>query len=526
MRNRDGNAVSVGGMRAVRLAAPFGGFAQYVRAHFALAAWVAVSVLLVYAKQAFSTDFYVDAEVILNHPQSVYNWGQIGRFGLIALKYLVDGNWYNPYLEAILFLAALWALGMAFSWLFSGFCAEASEGVRFLSIALFLFFPTYADQFMFRFQSFEFAFAMLLAVFATHYLYMAVTEKDRAAMAVAVFLSVFSFGIYQSMVNLQICVHVAVWLFSLERLRTEERKKLLLGMTSHFFVSLAVYCAIVKLFFDSGNYLSGQAGWLSGDVAHALRNVLAYIKRVLFAMDVFYPVTYMACVCACAAFLGRELRRRRGMFPVYAAGVVCLLASPFFLAIATGTPSPYRAQCMLPFVCASLWLFFASRVRRRGAALRACFIAAGCVLLICQLSVLMRLFYTQDMIREADEIIAARMVERIDEFGGAAQEKPVVFLGHLAAKPNASCYTKAQAASYLSYSVYEFAYIEGVPVEKPNYFNTGRILGYFETLGFRYQMPTAEVVETAKAAGVDMGCFPAPDSVREMEQCIVVKLSE
>ena len=516
-------------MRTGRLAAPFRELAQYMREHSVLGGVAAVLVFLVYAKQAFSTDFYVDAEVILNHPRAIYNWGQIGRFGLIALKCLIGGNWYNPYLEAVLFLIALWMLGMAFSWLFSEFCAEVSEGARFLSIVLFLCFPTYADQFLFRFQSFEVVFAMFLIVLATRYLYLAVLEKEASAYAAAVILSAFSFGVYQSMVNLQICAHIAVWLFALERLGKEERKHLFFGALAHLLASLVVYGVIVKLFFDSGDYLSSQVGWISGDVAGAARNVLAYIKRVLFALDVFYPVTYLACVCACAALLGRELRRGRGMFSAYAAGIACMLASPFFLAIATGMPSPYRAQCMLPFVCAALWLFLASRIQGRGALLRACWIAAGCVFLLCQLSVVTRLFYTQDVIRDADEIIAAQMMERIDGLDGT-RKKPVVFLGHLTAKPNASCYTKEEAASYLSYSVYEFAFIEGVPVDTPDYFNTGRILGYFETLGFRYEMPTVQMVENAKAAaksaGVDMGCFPSSDSVREMEQCIVVKLSE
>lgn len=514
-------------MKAKRLVIPLKELAQYMREHLILGFAVALAVLLVYAKQAFSTDFYIDAEVILNHPQSVYNWDQIGRFGLIALKYLIGNNWYNPYLEAVLFLIFLWMLGMSFSCLFSAFCAKSAESVRFLAIAIFLFFPTYADQFMFRFQSFEVVFAMFLVVLATRYFYMAFAEGNLAAWMLAVFLDVFSFGVYQSMVSLQICFHIALWLFMMESHDKKERGRLLAGEVLHFLVSFCIYGIIVKLFFGSGNYLNGQMGWFSGDIPSVVRNLLAYVKRVLFSMDIFYPVTYPVCVCACTGLLVRVFLRRRQMGRAYLTGIGGMLASPFFLALATGTPSPYRAQCMLPFVCAVLWLFITSEFESSGRGGRlACCIAVGCVFVFCQTSVLLRLFYTQDVIRDADLITAVQMIERIQEEDISGGEKSVVFIGHLDAKTNASCYTKKEAASYLSYSVFEFAYIEGVPVDTPDYFNTGRILGYFETLGFRYSLPSAAMTEAAKEAGRDMESWPAAGSVRDMQEYIVVKLSD
>lgn len=513
-------------MKTKRLFIPLKELPQYMREHLILGYAVAFAVLLVYAKQAFSTDFYIDAEVILNHPQSIYNWDQIGRFGLIALKYLIGNNWYNPYLEAVLFLVFLWMLGMSFSCLFSRFCEKNAESVRFVSIAIFLFFPTYADQFMFRFQSFELVFAMFLVVLATRYFYMAFTERNFPAWVSAAFLDIFSFGIYQSMAGLQVCFHIALWLFTMETYDKKERGRLFRSEMGHFLTSLCIYGIIVKLFFSSGNYLSGQMGWFSGDVAAAVRNLLAYIKRVLFSMDIFYPITYPLCVCACMGLLLWVFLRRRSMIWVYLTGIAGMLASPFFLALAMGTPSPYRAQCMLPFVCAVLWLFITSLSERQRGVRFACCMAAGCVFVFCQISVLLRLFYTQDVIRDGDKLTAVQIIERIQEADTGDGEKPVVFIGHLDAKTNASCYTKEEAASYLSYSVFEFAYIEGVPVDTPDYFNTGRILGYFETMGFCWSQPSVGVTEAAKEAGKDMESWPADGSVRDMQEYIVVKLSD
>ena len=518
-------------MKVKRLAIPLKELAYYIREHRMLGVSLAFAVVLVYAKQAFSTDFYMDAEVILNNPHSMYQCDLNGRFGLVVLKYLTGNIWYNPYLEAVLFLAVLWVLGMAISCFFSLFFEKSTETVRFLSAAIFLFFPTHADQFLFRFQSFEVVAAMLFVVLSTRYFYLAFTEKDRWAYAAAAFLDVLAFGIYQSTAGLQICFHIALWLFTLEIYGKTERVRLFCGELLHFLVSLTVYGVIVKLFFGGADYLGGQIGWSSGDILSVVRNFLAYIKRILLSMDVFYPITYPVCVCACFGMLLWVFLRERERMLSYLIGFGGMLASPFFLALAMGTPSPYRAQCMLPFVCAALWMYFTSRFEGRRGGRYTCCILAGCIFLLCQTSVLLRLFYTQDVIRDADAVTAVQIMERIEqarnsEAGGYGGEKPVVFIGHLDAKTNASCYTKEEAASYLSYSVYEFAYIEGVPVDTPDYFNTGRILGYFKTLGFSYGLPTAAMAEEAKETSRDMGSFPAADCVRETEEYILVKLSD
>ncbi len=101
-------------MKVKRLMIPLKELAEYTGEHRMLGVLLAFAVLLVYAKQAFSTDFYMDAEVVLNKPHSMYQCDLNGRFGLVALKFLTGNMWYNPYLEAILFLAVLWVLGMAF----------------------------------------------------------------------------------------------------------------------------------------------------------------------------------------------------------------------------------------------------------------------------------------------------------------------------------------------------------------------------------------------------------------------------
>lgn len=510
------------------LSAPFQEFVQYVKEHRFLGVALFALLLLVYGKAAYSNDFYVDAEVILNYPRTFYNWGGIGRFGLIALKCLTGLHWYNPYFAAALFLIVMWLEGMCCCCLFSRLGYGGSNSVNLIFVCLFLIFPTLADQYMFRFQSFEIVFGMMLIAVSSGYFLLFMKTKNPAAFVLAVLLDIVSYGIYQSMVNLQICFYIVLYLFCMERLTASERKKQVLWSMLHFIIGFAIYELIAQLFFNDTTYLADQVGWFSGDLAWTIRNLLAYVKHVLLATDVFYPITYAVCVAAGAAVLITMFVKKTHRVPALC-GICATLASPFFLAIVTGSPTVYRAQCMLPFVCASMWLFlvrFLSVHLPDKKIFRQLWILCGGILLFLQASVVMRLFYTQDVIRDADRITAQQMMSRVDTLSDTARTKPIVFTGHLEAKGNGSCYTKEEAASFMAYSLFEYAYVEGVPIETPNYYNTGRILGYLETLGFSYVVPTKEETASAEILSAEMECWPASSSVLETEDFVVIKLSD
>lgn len=280
------------------LSAPFHAFVLYIKEHRFLGAALFALLLLVYGKAAYSNDFYVDAEVILNYPRTFYNWGGIGRFGLIAVKWLTGLHWYNPYFAAALFLITMWLEGMCCCCLFSHLGYGGSDSVNLIFISLFLVFPTLADQYMFRFQSFEIVFAMTLIAVSSAYFLLFLKKKNPAAFVLAVLLDVFSYGVYQSMVNLQICFLIVLYLFGMERSSAAERKRQVLWSMLHFITGFVIYELIATLFFNDTTYLADQVGWFSGDLAWTVRNLLAYVKHVLLATDVFYPVTYAVCVVA------------------------------------------------------------------------------------------------------------------------------------------------------------------------------------------------------------------------------------
>lgn len=158
------------GNKISNLAQSWINFAEFIKAHPILSGSMAALLALIYAGQAFSNYYYIDKEQLVNNPGSFYNWDEIGRFGLIFVKRLLNLSWYNPYMGGVLLLVTLWLCAMAAGYLFysvDNWFGAAPMGVFML---LFLIYPTYVDQFLFQYQAFEVMLAVLFLMVSNWYL--------------------------------------------------------------------------------------------------------------------------------------------------------------------------------------------------------------------------------------------------------------------------------------------------------------------------------------------------------------------
>ena len=202
---------------------PWVGFADFIRTHYLLAIGIAALLWLIYGGQAFSNYFYIDKEVFINNPGTLYNWGETGRFGLILVNRLLGMSWYNPYLGGILFLLFLWLAAMAGGYLFY-LCEERLKApFLFVFMLLFWIYPTYVELFSFQFLAFEAVLAVAFLLISDWYLTLALQEKSGFAFLASIPLVVISFGIYQSMVPLQLCLYLGIFLMLVYKQKGEKK---------------------------------------------------------------------------------------------------------------------------------------------------------------------------------------------------------------------------------------------------------------------------------------------------------------
>jgi hypothetical protein len=502
-------------------------FRTYVRAN-PLPHMIAAAVLaLCYAKQAYSLNYYIDAETILNNPGSYYNWLEVDRFGLVLMKKVLGLSWYNPYLEAGLFLLTLWAAAVCLGFWFY----LIDDRMRGSAVCLFpllaLVHPVYAQQFMFRFQAFEITAAILLLLLAEVFLVQFIREKNIPAFVLAVLCAVISFGVYQSMVNLALTLCMGGFLALTYQSGEDKKtvKRSIACYAAHFLLSFVLYEILVQIFCSSGDYLNERVEWFGGFAA-TLRHVLGYVYRVVTGVGEAYTASYAICLVLLLALVVSLIARRRKGAVWYLLGGLGLAASPFYLCVITGTETVSRAQLMLPFTCALILMFLLQclcgtegvKFRSRAAAL--CALAAFLCLYLDTVP-LMRLFYTEDVVRRADEITAVRIIDELEDFASVHAGKSVVFIGHLEGQRNASSYSD-DADMYVCGSVFGFDY----GAEPKYFYSSHRILGYFQTLGFSYTKLSQEVMPEAYECARDMTCWPSEGSIQEFEHFVIVKLSE
>lgn len=508
-----------------------GDFVDYVKAHPMLALITAAVAAVCYAKQAYSLNYYIDAEAVINNPGSFYNWLDIGRFGLVLLKLLLGLSWYNPYLEAGLFLAALWLVSLSAGYLFTRLDERISSQMAGIFSLLVIVYPNYAEQFMFRFQALEIVLGIWLLMLGNACFALWLREKNELAFALSMMPLVISFGIYQSMVNIQLAFYLGMFLFWIYREGEDGRavRRGILGSAVHFGLAFAVYEVLVQLFFSSGDYLGAQIRWGEIGLREGLRTIRDYGLDILYGNGTFGTASYAVGLALFALAVVLLLWKKRGGAVWYVCGAAGLALSPFFLCILMGDRTTDRAQLTLPFVCGMMWLFachvIVQQLREAGKPrLQGCVLGLGvllgAVLLYQQASPLMRLFYTEDVVRRSDMITAVRVIADIEDIQSAHTGKPVVFIGHRVGLRNGSSLEET-AGSYLCQSAFEFDYL----MEPQYFFSTYRILEFFKTLGYSYSMPSQEMTAQAYEYSKDMVCWPLPGAVMEFDDFILVKLS-
>lgn len=300
-------------------------FAEFVKSHPILAGITAAFLALVYAGQAFSNYFYIDKEQLVNNPGSFYNWNEIGRFGLILVKKLLNLLWYNPYLGGILLLVTLWLSAMAAGYLFYSVDKWFGAVPLGIFILLFLIYPTYVDQFLFQYQAFEVMLAVLFLLVSDWYLVRAVREQDNVAFAASVPLVVVAYGIYQNMASIQMCLYLGIFLLMVYEQKADKKivRALIVRDMLHFVITLAGYAAIAVFFWKAeGNYLGEQVGWGRGILA-TLRSIFYYFGMLVVSDGVYYTRAYVVCCLtgiAALFFLVKRLGKNAFWFALGLAG--------------------------------------------------------------------------------------------------------------------------------------------------------------------------------------------------------------
>ncbi len=512
----------------------------------------ALAALLPFASRLLWRSISIDTEQMINTPRQILlSWLYHERPGLVASKILFGQTKFLYNVEiigAILFLTAA-----CVAWAYFVRRASRQERSKIFGLLfplLYLTHPAMTEQFHFLLQSMEVAWAVFLCLTAAGLVSEWLWQRRTFwRLPVGVAAMAWGFCSYQSLVALYIAAAAGLFILYYDSERTESGKedagkktgagafwwKLAFCQAAVFALGFALSRAAAKagLYLSTGSteptaYVAGMVKWGRRPATECLRELYHYGKQTLFGQGAYHSLAYLTAAAGTIAMLaggwfgrgGKEQKNGKKRCGRSAKGAAYLLAgvvlylSPFLLPLYLGGASQARAQMALPFVVAFGWCYLLHRLREKPfCAARLPAMAAACVFCAAQL------WQTACLTRTAYEVyrqecILSREIAGALEEAGVPEGACVQFVGRWSPSPGPGM-VRGETTGY---SFYEW------DAEKA-YGSTQRILGLWETLGYRYTAvePAAAPAGCERAAA--MPCWPESGSVDWDGATAVVKLS-
>lgn len=488
---------------------------------------------LVYGPLIFATEYHADLEYIILTKGSMYNWSALDRFGLILVKKLTSLSWYNPFFEGFLFIITLMITVFFLSYLFRILMGQISPMVPYIATALFLIFPTFTEQFYFRFQCFEMLFAMLLLLISALMLHTFIKDKKIYSAFIAVILSVISFGIYQAMLNLMITFYLGMFTLMLFN---EEKKTIIRGTItcpSHFLISAFLYKLVCMIVCKSDGYFSDKIFWDDYPFSTCYHFVKHYIRNVLLGEKYVYTLSFLIMIIVSLIAFVMLLIKIKAKALLNLVGIIGLMIAPFLLAILQGFEAEARTQLSLPLSIAFLWLFVMAVIDKfykkafNKIDLSIPFIALAFICLIMNIVPSERLIYSYKMQADFDEAIMHEIAMDLTNYNCKPDEDdalPVIILGQIPYSPNASCYEYNEENDlYILSSVFSL----DKEVSPEYFFSTNRIIGAMNANGYKFKAPQESIfMNEAYANAASLPSFPNEGYILQTDNYVLVKLSD
>ena len=469
----------------------------FFRRSYLVGIFFAVIFILIFGNQAFTTDYYVDSEVIINIPKTNYNWLSIGRFGLVFLRHLLGTSWHNPYYTGILFLFFLWLTAMTFYYVLSKLFPKTSSCIVVFAVAIFLTYPTFFEQYYFQFQSAEITFCLWLTAISTGMLYLFLHTRAYMWFVLPIPIYIITFATYQSFIPLTLCTYAAVLLvFTYKEFLNKQSPArnnlltfLLVGL--QFLLAFGIMQAINKFCFPTETYLSDQIIWTNEySHLHNLFDILLLCLSTFIGSGFFNTSLFMVSFFISFALLVRKLpkgfcNKLQIIFLYLAIGI-----APYLLFFILGKNTAIRTQFTMPFSCI-IFLLMAYEF----AAVDFHFLKSRKyivpLLMLLPLSIQFGMYhkaYTiKSIIQKNDKEIAIELLDVMYTSWAIKDSCPVIFWGGMQTPtPYDDFISEIPAYSFLS--VYNLEY----QMEPYSFFSSNRILGYLESMGHKFIYPTSK----------------------------------
>lgn len=463
----------------------------------------------------------IDEETWILSEQPSLIWLLQGRFAvwLFDLIFTEFGN-FAPFLWDFMAIIFWNVSGMLFAWAFLK-KEDVKEWQIFLFCAYYSSLPFVVGEIM-AFSMFNLQVSIGMAATAGGFVFSRkfLESGKRKDAAAAFFLLLYGIATFQAM----ICVYVtAVVAYCLIRYVKEEKQ----GMVRIILVSAGICIAaaviyyginlLIGLCFGTAGYLSDNYnGWTSGDWKLAAAMAIANIGRVSFAIpyqgeyiyggNVIRILSVLFVIYAVWLFIKRKGKREKlGVF-FY---TVALCVAPFTLYLALATYKTHGRMLLgLPLVGAvQMYLIYQEL---RPSVVKKVFLVLMGYLLFLNVRNMNMIYYYSSIVYERDCTTASQIMYDIQRAGIDYRQKPIAFVGMIQQDDLPIKESCTLGGSFFSWD-------DG---------NNSRMRDFIRTRGYKVEMAGPEGIHEALEAVETMNTWPQEGSIQELDDVIVVYLSQ
>ena len=487
--------------------------------------------LIVRGEMMLSDSVGIDTTEVIVNPQGMYySWLEIGRQGLVFLKWITGSLVYRPYFVGIGTILLLTVACMLWGYLFvyvSG--KENFLGTLFFS-GILVSHTILTEQLYFKLQAFEICMALCLMALAVLLGHIFALKKRWWALLASIPLMLIAFSVYQVMNALYIFGAVVCfflyYFFAVPESEEEKTGKELwmyiLRFAAVFLVGFVLNQVITSLFFSKAEYVNNQIQWGQIPFMDSIISILGHVKNVALGVNVFYIRTFSLFAVLLLVQVVYTLKNSKSGARYL--GALCLLLlfmSPFYMSIISGGLTVARSQLVLPFTLAFMGYVVCmfridSEKGQKVARIAACLI--GCLTLVYQVPYTMMLNHTNELRYGSDVQVANALIKDIMEYQNEDCSRPVVFIGgHEEPLGDNRLYGECLGESVLNWDA---------EVEPKGYHSTMRIVNFMELQGVRFNRGNEDETLYSYKVSREMQDWPAEDSIRLVMDLIIVRLGE
>lgn len=497
-------------------------FIEYCEKHVLLILLTFIIIFVCHGYILNNSNVGIDTEIFLNNPQNNYNWLEIGRFGLIIEKYILNLGFFNMFYAEALAIFLIFIFNLLCYYTFYVFSGKDFKYLNLIIPLVGFTSPIWAEQFVFYIQIAEIAFAMIVTVLAVLLIFDWVINKKKLSGIFGLVLLVLSIGTYQSFIP----VYIGIVVFSLILLFENEEYKgkldniliIILKLMGSFIVGFIIYELILKITNVDFSYLNGSNLWrISSSKREVVKNIYYHIKDIILAKSYFYNLGLIVSlvlfiVIGIIKSIKNENNTKKVFKVIYFFAYAAFAATPFLMTVYIGQGSVVRAEIYIPLLEAMAILFVLVNYYEKVSinALKAIILVPVIYLFFVQSYYLERLYYTDYLTREKDKEYIYELAHDLKE-AGVPDTATLFIYGHYnGMETNATL--KGQV---IGTSMFEFNH-----VITPMYYYSGQTIVYlFRAYGFNYNWLQIDRIDEAKnkVSSEEYPCWPKEGYINKFD---------